>query len=129
MPAEKNNGAPPTTRQRSRVHIAIPVFVYGCEEQGDPFKEVTETIYVSAGGGLIGLVAAVKKGQKLLLVNLKTEETIQCSVMNVHDNEASKPLVSFAFDQCSSRYWGLVFPPEDWDQPIETSLSDHSSPE
>jgi hypothetical protein len=76
---------------------------------------MSATVSVNAGGGLIGLVTPVKKGQKLLLVNLKTEETIQCSVMNVHVNKTGKPLVGFAFDQRSPRYWGLVFPPEDWD--------------
>jgi hypothetical protein len=114
MTAENNNGTAPT-RQSSRVHFAIPVFVYGSQEQGDPFQEVTDTVSVNAGGGLIGLITPVKKGQKLFLVNLKTEESIQCSVTNVHDNKAEKPLVGFAFDQCSPRYWGLVFPPEDWD--------------
>jgi hypothetical protein len=113
--AEKNNGTFPATRQGSRVHLAIPVFVYGSQEQGDPFQEVTDTVAVNARGGLIGLVTPVKKGQKLLLVNLKTEESIQCSVMSVYGSKAGKPLVGFAFDQRSPRYWGLVFPPEDWD--------------
>jgi hypothetical protein len=111
--AEKNNGTFPATRQGSRVHLAIPVFVYGSQEQGDPFQEVTDTLSVNAGGGLIGMVTPVKKGQKLLLVNLRTEETIHCSVMNVHDDKG-KLLVGFAFDQSSPRYWGVVFP-EDGD--------------
>jgi hypothetical protein len=115
MTAESNNGTVPT-RQRSRVHFAIPVFVYGSQEHGDPFQEVTDTVSVNAGGGLIGLVTPVKKGKKLLVVNLKTEESIQCSVMNVLGNKAGKPLVGFAFDQRSPRFWGLVFPPEGWDR-------------
>ena len=115
MVAEQNSGTITPTRQSSRVHLAIPVFVYRIQEQGDPFKELTDTLSVNAGGGLIGLVTPVKKGQKLLLINLKTEESIQCSVMSVHDSKAGKLLVGFAFDQCSPRYWGLTFPPEDWD--------------
>ena len=114
MAAEKTNGTFPATRQGSRVHLAIPVFVYRSQEQGDPFQEVTDTLSVNSGGGLIGMVTPVKKGQKLLLVNLKTEERIQCSVMNVHGDKG-KLLVGFAFDQSSPRYWGVVFPPEDWD--------------
>ncbi len=114
MMAEKSNGTAPT-RQSSRVHFAIPVFVYGSQEQGYPFQEMTDTVCVNARGGLIGLVTPVKKGQKLLVVNLKTEESIACSVMNVHGNKAGKSLVGFAFDRRSPRYWGLVFPPEDWD--------------
>jgi hypothetical protein len=72
--AEKTNGTFPATRQGSRVHLAIPVFVYGSQEQGDPFQEVTDTLSVNSGGGLIGMVTPVKKGQKFLMVNLKTEE-------------------------------------------------------
>ena len=92
----------------SRLHISIPVFVYGCEEQGDPFQETTDTLSVNPGGGVISLGAAVKKGQKLLLVNLETEETIQCSVLNVRRNKTGKPLVGLVFDQSSPGYWGTV---------------------
>jgi hypothetical protein len=112
---EKNGGMAPATRRSSRVHFAIPVFVYGGREQGDPFQEMTDTVSVNAGGGLIALATPVKRGQKLLLVNLKSEESIQCSVMDVHGDKSGKLLVGFAFDELSPRYWGLVFPPEDWE--------------
>jgi hypothetical protein len=59
------------------------VFVYRSDEQGDPFQEITNTLSVNPRGGLIGLATLVKKGQKLLLVNLETDETIQCSVVKV----------------------------------------------
>jgi hypothetical protein len=95
---------------RSRLHIAIPVFVYGSDEQGDPFQEITNTLSVNPRGGLIGLGTPVKKGQKLLLVNLETDETIQCSVVKVRQNKIGKPLVGLAFNQSSPRYWNLGFP-------------------
>jgi hypothetical protein len=91
---------------RSRLHIAIPVFVYGCEGQGNPFQETTETLSVNPGGGLIGLETPVEKGQKLFLVNLETEETVLCSVLNIRPNKIGKPLVGLAFNQSSPRYWG-----------------------
>jgi hypothetical protein len=93
---------------RSRLHIAIPVFVYGCEEQGHPFQEITETLSVNPGGGIIGLETPVKKGQRLFLVNLETEETVQCSVLSVRANKIGKPLVGLAFNQSSPRYWGPI---------------------
>jgi hypothetical protein len=102
---------------RSRLHIAIPVFVYGCEERGDPFQEISETFSVNPGGGLIGLETPVKKGQKLLLVNLETEETVHCSVLNVRPNKIGKSLVGLAFNQSSPRFWGPILPLEESDSP------------
>ena len=53
----------------SRLHMAIPVSIYGYSGSGIPFKEVTETIIINANGGLVELSVFVAKDQQLFLVN------------------------------------------------------------
>ena len=60
----------------TRVHIAIPVFIYGNNESGTPFKEITQTVEVNANGCLVELATHVVREQPLLLTNLKTDEEI-----------------------------------------------------
>ena len=66
-------------RPRStRVHLAIPVFIYGNTASDKPFKEITQTVEVNANGCLVELAAQVSKEQHLLLTNMKSNEEIPC---------------------------------------------------
>jgi len=97
------------------VHLAIPVFVYGHHESGAPFKEITQTLAVNANGCLLELSTAVAKDQTLLLANMKTNEEIPCHVVTPGKIMNGKNQVGLRFAQPSPRFWGLAFPPEDWD--------------
>jgi hypothetical protein len=99
----------------SRVHLAIPVFVYGYENNGSPYKEITETVTINASGALIELATPVAKEQPVLVVNMKTGESISCHVASIGKAESGKTAVGIRFDQPAPRFWGLAFPPEDWD--------------
>ena len=105
-----------TARHRTtRVHIAIPVFIYGNNESGPPFKEITQTVEVNANGCLVELATPVVKEQPLLLTNLKTDEEIACNVVTLGNIVNGKTEVGLRFAQPSPRFWGIGFPPEDWD--------------
>jgi hypothetical protein len=95
--------------------MAIPVFVYGTNESGDPFKEITATVVISANGCLIDLETPVVKDQQLLLANMKSGAEITCHVATIRPPENGKTQVGISFDAPSPRFWGLGFPPEDWD--------------
>lgn len=99
----------------TRVHFAIPVFIYGTAENGAPFKEITQTVAVNANGCLIELVERVAKDQPLLLTNMKSNEEMACSVVTVGNPINGKTPIGVRFSQPSPRFWGLAFPPEDWD--------------
>lgn len=99
---------------RQRVRIAMPVFVYGHHGSGPPFKEMAATDTVFAKGAVINLFSSVTKGQQLLLVNPTTQQEIICSVVALRKNSKGARRVEIAFDQHSPRFWGLVFPPADW---------------
>jgi hypothetical protein len=105
-----------TARQRTtRVQIAIPVFIYGNNESGQPFKEITQTVAVNANGCLIELATPVVKEQPLLLTNMKTNEEMACHVVAPGSNVNGKIQVGLRFAQPSPRFWGIGFPPADWD--------------
>jgi hypothetical protein len=99
----------------TRVHIAIPVFIYGSSESGTTFSEYTQTVAVNANGCLIELAESVVKEQPLLLTNLKTNEEMPCSVVTLGNVANGKAVVGLRFAQPSPRFWGIGFPPEDWD--------------
>jgi hypothetical protein len=110
------SGKDKTMRPRTtRVHMAIPVSVSGTDESGKPFKEVTETAVIRANGALIELAATVTKEQKLVLTNIKTRAEIKCHVISQRPPQQGKSQVGIHFDESSPRFWGIMFPPEDWD--------------
>jgi hypothetical protein len=99
----------------TRVHIAIPVFIYGNHESGPPFKEITQTVAVNANGCLVVLATHVVREQPLLLTNLKSDEEIFYHVVTLGNIVNGKSEVGLRFGQPSPRFWGIGFPPEDWD--------------
>lgn len=99
----------------TRVHIAIPVFIYGNNEFGAPFSENSQTVAVNPNGCLIQLETRVVKEQPLLLTNIKTDEEMTCNVVNLGNGVNGKIEVGLRFVQPSPRFWGIGFPPEDWD--------------
>jgi hypothetical protein len=104
------------SRQRTtRVLIAIPVFIYGNHESAPPFKEITQTLTVNANGCLIELATPVVKEQSLILMNMKTNEEMACNVVTLGVIVNGKTQVGLRFAQPSPRFWGIRFPPEDWD--------------
>ncbi|MGH9679423.1 MAG: hypothetical protein ACRD4Y_05700, partial [Candidatus Acidiferrales bacterium] len=51
----------------------------------------------------------------IYLTNTNTGEEIVCHVVMVGNMVNGKAEVGFRFEQPSPRFWGLAFPPEDWD--------------
>jgi hypothetical protein len=104
------------SRQRTtRLHFAIPVFIYGNEASGAPFQDITQTVAINANGCLVELTTPVAKDQALWLTNTKTNEEIPCTVVTIGNPVNGKTPVGLKFSQPSPRFWGLAFPPDDWD--------------
>ena len=95
--------------QDERVSVAIPVFVYGRKEDGDPFQELTRALVVDVKGGLIELESPVVTGSRLLAVNEDTNEDIECSVVYAQDSHNGKTEVRIAFAKPSPSFWGITF--------------------
>jgi len=92
----------------SRVALATPVFVYGW--LGDePFGENTETLNVSAVGGLIRLSAKVIPSQELIITNLQTNEDLPCRVARSVTTRDGKTLAGMDFLLASPNFWQIDF--------------------
>jgi hypothetical protein len=100
--------------QSKKISMAIPVFIYGCTENGDPFQELTSTSMVDVGGGRIELESPVVIGLRVLAVNENTDEDIKCSVVVSKKINNGKTEVRIAFDKPSPNFWGIEFASEKW---------------
>jgi hypothetical protein len=103
-------GSPPT----KKVSVAVPVFVYGCKDDGDPFQERTQTLVVDVSGGLIELESPVVIGLRVLAVNENTDENVECRVVGLKKINNGKPEVRISFDKPSPNFWGIQFASEEW---------------
>jgi len=113
---KKTNSDGISGRSRIReVRIRIGILVCGHSQEAQPFKEVTETVIVAAHGGLIILNSPVVAGQKVRVVNAMSREEVTCTVNLVVGDMRNKKNVHIIFDEPSPRFWGLQFPPDDWD--------------
>lgn len=110
----------PADRRSQRVHIHIPVLVYG-NWKGEPFREETQTEVVNAHGARIVLATPVEKGQRLYLTHAGRHEELICRVVYIGAVEEGKTRIGIEFEQPAPRFWQIAFPPEDWD-PSERKL-------
>lgn len=101
-------------RRSHRVFIAMPILVRG-KHAGQPFQEETQTISVSAHGGLLRVAAKLVRGQAISIVNAKTAEELPCTVTSLGQKENGKTEVGVEFTEPSPLFWRIAFPPEDWD--------------
>src|SRR5580658_874116 len=105
-----------TSRTRTtRVHLAITVSIRGQNGVGAPFTETTQTVTVNANGCLLEMATPVAKEQPLILKNIRTTGEIPCTVVSLGNTSNGKTQVALRFDQSAPRFWGLGFPPDDWD--------------
>jgi hypothetical protein len=98
--------------QTNKISMAIPVFIYGCTDDGDPFQELTRTSVVDVCGGLIELESAGVNGLRVLAVNENTDEEVECSLVVSQTTNNGKAEVRIAFDKPSPNFWGLRFHPK-----------------
>jgi hypothetical protein len=76
--------------------------------------ENTQTISVSADGALLVLSAEVAKGQFLILSNLRTNATLECSVVYIGQMQEGRREVGVSFTLPNPTFWQVVFPPRGW---------------
>ena len=114
------NGVPISRGQRAQ--LDLPVFVYGRSSTREPLLRLARTLVVHAHGALVALDAAVEREQELILINPKTGVETGCRVTAFEPKKnGCKPVVEVEFTRPAPGFWGLVFPPEDWD-PAERKL-------
>jgi hypothetical protein len=91
-------------RRAQRLPIHLPVQVYG-KLGSVPFSENSETINVSACGGLVPISAGVARAQKLILTNLQTDQDLICRVARLIRSERGQVLAGLEFLQSAPGFW------------------------
>ena len=112
--ASRNLSTSPTARRSSRVAIDMPVEIFGQASSGKVFREETRTIVVNAHGALLMMTSIPLIKPSVLLVNKKTRTEAQCRVIFQKETEPGKGEMSVEFVDPQPRFWGIAFPPEDW---------------
>ncbi len=95
-------------RRAARLPLKMPVFVYGrySDDNGnEPFSEVSETLNVSAVGGLIPLAARVTPAQRLILFNVESDAELPCRVARTLRTATGETMIGVEFAQPSAQFW------------------------
>lgn len=104
----------PPSRRTQRIFARVLLCVSGKNQDQIPFEEETFTIAVNADGGLLQLRKAVRKGQRLSLVQAKTGQQEFCIVAHVEPIEGGFTSVRVQFLEPHPEFWHVSFPPDDW---------------
>jgi hypothetical protein len=101
-------------RRSQRVLMKVPVQVSGKAANGANFEERTHTLSISAHGALIGVEAAVQRGQRFILSNLQTKAALECVVVYLERIPGEPMQVGVDFMLPNPTFWRVAFPPKDW---------------
>jgi hypothetical protein len=104
-----------SSRRSQRVVIDFPVTLFGKSQDGKIFVENTNTQTVSAHGALVYLKKDVNTQSPALLGNPKTQMEVQCRVVHRKEIAKDKYEIGLEFSTPVPKFWGINFPPEDWD--------------
>jgi hypothetical protein len=96
-------------RRSRRLQLSVQVLVYGHAADDSPFHDITQTLLISAHGGLVPLGAPVRAGQPILLVNCKTQAEEKCRVVYVESESGDRRNVAIAFARRANSFWGLTY--------------------
>jgi hypothetical protein len=101
-----------------RVHVQLPMFVYGYISGNTPFHEGARTIAIDARGGLICMQTIVEPGQRLFVIDEANERTQECAVVFAGMQMGSGIAVEIEFPAPMSQFWhdleiGKTFHPRD----------------
>jgi general secretion pathway protein A len=101
MSAQQSDQQPPV----GITQVKLPLFVYGCRPDGDPFYEHAHTIATSERGGLISLNTPVSPGQRLLITNTENECSQECVVGFMGARLARGVDVALEFPSPMPEFW------------------------
>lgn len=96
-------------RRSQRMFHRMRLQALGRSHDGRKFREVCETLVVSAHGGLLMLRNEVDNGEILVLVNPETQEEQECRIVYLGDSGARGMRVGVEFLTPAPHFWGIDF--------------------
>lgn len=99
-----------TSQRRSqRVFHKMRLQAQGRSHEGRKFREVCETLVVSAHGGLLNLRHEVDNGEMLVLTNPETQEELECRIVYLGETGNRGTRIGVEFLTPAPRFWGIDF--------------------
>jgi hypothetical protein len=99
-----------TARRRSqRVFHKMRLQALGRSHEGRKFREICETLVVSAHGGLLILKHEVNDGEMLVLVHPETQEEQECRIVYLGESGTRGIRVGVEFLTPAPHFWGIDF--------------------
>jgi hypothetical protein len=92
--------------QRVLLRIAVKVHVTGKTQIFDGFTHT-----VSSNGALIIIPEALAQGTKVTIENVKTQKTIEATVVRPPQFNSDGSLIPVEFGAVSPNFWNIFFPP------------------
>lgn len=100
----------PERRRTVRVPLRVSLMVEGQAVDGDEFRRRSHTESVSAYGALIHLDVPVVVGQKLMLINEATQETVECRIVSLRHSREGRLCAGVEIIAGDTNFWHMVFP-------------------
>ena len=96
-------------RRSQRVFHKRRLQALGRSHEGRKFREICETLVVSAHGGLLVLKNEVNNGEMLVLVNPETQEEQECRIVYLGESGSRGIRVGVEFLTPAPHFWGIDF--------------------
>jgi hypothetical protein len=100
--SEKTKRAP---RSSDRIHIRIPIVVYGYTKDVGAFHEETETLTVNASGALVMLKTKLELGESIFLMQRSTGQELSVRVVYLDTYSERETKVGLAFKYPLPNFW------------------------
>ena len=96
-------------RRSQRIFHRTKLQALGRSQEGRKFREICETVVVSAHGGLLVLRHEVVEGEILVLVSPETQEEQECRIVYLGDTSERGNRVGVEFLTPAPHFWGIDF--------------------
>jgi len=96
-------------RRSQRIFHRTKLQALGRSHQGRKFREICETVVVSAHGGLLVLRHEVVQGEILVLVSPETQEEQECRIVYLGETGQRGIRVGVEFLTPAPHFWGIDF--------------------
>lgn len=97
-------------RRTLRVALNVPLTVHGKTDSGEKFSAQTCSQSINQQGGLFSLEEIVVVGQKLILVNDHTAQSVECRVVSNRRSSDGKQHIGVEFTSPEHNFWHMRFP-------------------
>ena len=101
-------------RRSARMFTRVPVHTSGKNLRGRSFRESSETVVISAHGGLLYVNEPLEMGSIVLLTNPATLEEQDCRIVYLGDSSDRGQRIGVEFLTPAPHFWGVEFAPADW---------------